>query len=369
MVADRILVVDDEPGVRSALEGILADEGFEVRVAASGEEGLAALSRERFDAVLLDVWLPGMDGLEALERMKAIRPDAEVVMISGHGTIETAVRATKLGAFDFVEKPLSLERTLLVLRNALRQQRLERSNRHLLEQLSRETEITGDSPAAVRLRAEVDAAALADAPVLIVGEPGSGRQTIARRIHARGATLPGPFVELPCQALDAPAARQALFGHAGGDRGRLALAAGGSLFLEEVHRMRADLQADLAAALKARATGRVRPLRLLASTVPAAAGLEPALRPLLDVIRVEVPALRERRADIPALAERFLIRAAGEYARPPRRLMPGCREALAARGWPGNLEELRELMDRLAREPGPAEVDAADLPAPPDQPS
>ena len=150
---ERILVVDDEPGVRSVLEGILRDEGYQVATAASGEEGLEALEASSFDAVLLDVWLPGKDGLETLLQLRERRIDAEVVMISGHGTIDTAVRATKLGAFDFIEKPLSLEKTLLVLRNALTQRRLMRRNWRLLEQLSRDTEILGESPAAQTLRA------------------------------------------------------------------------------------------------------------------------------------------------------------------------------------------------------------------------
>ena len=234
MTAERILVVDDEPGVRSALEAILADEGFDVTTVESGEAGLEALDRGSFDAVLLDVWLPGIDGLDTLRRMRELNRDVEVVMISGHGTIETAVRATKLGAFDFVEKPLSLDQTLLVLRNALRQRRLQRSNRQLLEQVTRDTEIFGNSAAAVELREMVQMAATADAPVLICGERGSGRETVARRIHAAGRRPDGPFVEIPCGALDAQAADRALSGEQGG---RIALAEGGSLFLEDVGRL------------------------------------------------------------------------------------------------------------------------------------
>src|SRR5262245_33787395 len=210
MAAENILVIDDEPGVRDALEDILRDEGFTVATAASGEEGLEALEVNKFDAVLLDVWLPGIDGLETLIRLRQRHVDSEVVMISGHGTIETAVRATKLGAFDFVEKPLSLERTLLVLRNALRQRWLEKRNRRLVEQLNRDTEIVGHSAAAQRLRAEVGAAATSDAPVLICGERGSGREAVARRIHSTGPRAGEAFVDLPCGALDAQAGAGAL---------------------------------------------------------------------------------------------------------------------------------------------------------------
>src|SRR5262245_31209974 len=212
MAHERILVVDDEPGVRTALEGILRDEGFDVATASSGEEGLERLSEREADAVLLDVWLPGIDGIETLMELRERGIDTEVAMISGHGTIETAVRATKLGAFDFIEKPLSLERILLVLRNALRQRRLEHRNRRLLEQLDRDTEVLGSSSAAQALRGRITAAAGSDAPVLLCGEPGSGRETAARRIHASGPRSGEAFVGVACAVLDPLDAEQALWG-------------------------------------------------------------------------------------------------------------------------------------------------------------
>lgn len=343
-MADRILVVDDEPGVRSALEGILGDEGFDVSTAESGEAGLEAVEDASFDAVLLDVWLPGIDGIETLKRMRETRVDAQIVMISGHGTIETAVRATKLGAFDFVEKPLSLEKTLLVLRNALRQRRLERTNLRLLEQLARDTEITGDSPAARRLRHEVEVAATSDGPVLIAGETGSGRETVARRIHAAASRADAPFVEVPCGALDAAAGEAALFGQA--DRpGRVDLARGGTLFLEDVDRLEASLQRRLAAALSPRERA-ARGLRVVASCAPAAE-LDPELRQCLDVVRIDVPPLRERREDVPFLAERFMRELSREYGRDPKRLEPDGLAALLAHDWPGNVRQLRNVVERL----------------------
>jgi two-component system nitrogen regulation response regulator NtrX len=357
MAGERILVVDDEPGVRAALVSILADEGFEVGSAGSGEAGLAAAEREPYDAVLLDVWLPGIDGLETLQRLRERRPDVEVVMISGHGTIDTAVRATKLGAFDFVEKPLSLEKTLLVLRNALRQRRLEQRNRRLLDQLSRETEVVGRSAAAERLRREVEIAAGSDAPVLVCGEPGSGRESVARRIHSAGAAAERPFVEVPARALDAVAAAAALFGGPG-QPGRLALAAGGSLFLDGADGLEPDLQRRLAEQLAADGA----PPRLIATTTEAGA-LEPSLLRHVDVVRIEVPALRERREDIAVLAERFMGDLAREYARPPKRLAPDCLAALTAHDWPGNVRELRNLVERLLLfSPGDV-VGLRDLPA------
>ncbi len=345
MAGERILVVDDEPGVRAALTSILSDEGFQVVSAESGEQGLEVVLRERFDAVLLDVWLPGIDGLETLQRMRDRRFDAEVVMISGHGTIETAVRATKLGAFDFVEKPLSLEKTLLVLRNALRQRRLEQRNRTLLEQLARATEIVGQSAAAETLRREVDIAASTDAPVLILGERGSGRETAARRIHAAGRNPDGPFVEVPAGALDLPAAEGALFGSAG-QPGRVELAAGGTLFIENADRLAPELQGRLAERLgrapRAGAAGRV-----IASVQSDPPRLEAALLQAVDVVRIRVPALRERREDIAVLAERFMRRLAREYGRPPKRLGADALAALVSYAWPGNLLELENLIERL----------------------
>jgi two-component system nitrogen regulation response regulator NtrX len=357
---ERILVVDDEPGVRAALEGILADEGFRVLGVATGEAGLEALSREAFDAVLLDVWLPGLDGLETLERLRERHVDVEVVMISGHGTIDTAVRATKLGAFDFVEKPLSLERTLLVLRNALRQRRLERRNRQLLEQLGRETEIAGRSASADRLRRELEAAAGSTAPVLICGEPGTGREAVARRIHARGAAPDGPFVELPCAALDAEAAQAALSGQRG-ERGRLELAAGGTLFLANVDHLGRGLQRKLAETLREQAK-QAAPARPMASAGPEPAAVEGSLRQVLQVISIAVPALRERREDIPLLAEGFMSDLAREYGRSPKRFSPDSLAALKAHHWPGNVRELRNVVERLLLFTAGEIIEAQDLP-------
>jgi two-component system nitrogen regulation response regulator NtrX len=357
---ERILVVDDEPGVRTVLEAILRDEGYSVVSAGSGEEGLEAFGADRFDAVLLDVWLPGIDGLETLVRLRELRHDAEVVMISGHGNIETAVRATKLGAFDFVEKPLSLEKTLLVLRNALRQRRLEQRNRRLLEQLVLDTEVLGVSPAVAQLRADVAAAAGTEAPVLVCGERGCGRETVARRIHSGGPRAGEAFVHVPCAALDAEAADEALFG-AAGSAGRIALADRGTLFLEDVERLDRALQARLAPRVDARpALG--PDVRWLASTGPDPFEVEPSLRERLDVVRIRVPALRDRREDVPLLAERYMLGLAREYGRPAKRFAPRCLAALTSWAWPGNVRELRNLVERLLLLAPGEVVEVADLP-------
>ncbi len=357
-MADRILVVDDEPGVRAALEGILEDEGFEVRTVESGEEGLAALETDSFDAVLLDVWLPGIDGLETLIQLRDRRIDSEVVMISGHGTIDTAVRATKLGAFDFIEKPLSLEKTLLVMRNALRQRRLERRNRRLLDQLYRDTEILGRSAVAERLRSEVSAAAASEAPVLVCGERGSGRETIARRIHGTGRRSAEAFVAVPCAALGDTAAKNALFGD---DGGRLQLARGGTLFLDDLDALASGLQDRLAGVLESR-TESSPDVRVLASTGPEPSGLRPALRQRVEVIRIDLPPLRERREDVPLFLERFMRDLSREYGRPEKKLGQEALSALVSHPWPGNIRELRNLAERLILMAAGEVVQVKDLP-------
>ncbi len=362
MAGERILIVDDEPGVRAALTGILRDEGFEVASAGSGEDGLVALGEERFDAVLLDVWLPGKDGLETLVELRERRIDAVVVMISGHGTIETAVRATRLGAFDFIEKPLSLERTLLVLRNALRQRHLEARNRRLLDQLDRDTEILGTSSAVERTRAGIAAAAASDAPALLVGEPGSERERVARRIHASGDRSGEAFVAVPCAALDPVGAAEALLGTAASP-GRIALAARGTLFLEDVHALDAHVQLRLAAYL-ASTDARVADVRLLVGIDPKPSQLTPPLARVLDVLRVEIAPLRERRSDVPLLAQRLLQDLCAEYGRPRKRFSPEALRALVGYDWPGNLRELRNVVERLVLLGIGEVIEARELPEP-----
>src|SRR5215510_12575476 len=198
---ESILVVDDEAGVRSSLAGILGDEGYQVSSVESGEAALEALEVRRFDLLLLDVWLPKMDGLETLSRVRTLDPELPVVVISGHGTIETAVKAVRMGAQDFVEKPLSLEKTLVVVRNALRQRRLEVENRALKEQVEQRHVMVGESAALDRLRAEIAQAAPTNGRALIFGENGTGKELVARSIHARSLRASGPFVEVNCAAI------------------------------------------------------------------------------------------------------------------------------------------------------------------------
>src|SRR5579872_443704 len=253
-----ILIVDDEPGVRSALTGVLEDEGYAVEAVASGEACLDRLTRGPVDLILLDVWLPGIDGLTTLARLRERETDAQVVLISGHGNIESAVRAIKMGAFDFVEKPLSLEKTVLVIANAVRQRRLEAENRELRATVGRRHTIVGDSYAMGQLLEQVAMAAPTNGRVLIYGENGTGKELVARTIHMRSRRMKGPFIEVNCAAIPEELIESELFGHMKGAftgavsdrRGKFELADGGTLFLDEIGDMSVKTQAKVLRALQ-----------------------------------------------------------------------------------------------------------------------
>ena len=366
MASSRILIVDDEQGVRSSVSAILRDEGFEVETAASGEECLGIVNDRAFEAILLDVWLPGKDGLDTLKSLRRSGVDASVIMISGHGTIETAVRATKLGAHDFVEKPLSLEKRLLTLRNALRAKKLEEKNRLLREELRRDAELVGSSAGIQRLREQIEQAAPTGAGVLILGEHGAGKELVARLVHARSPRSDEAFVEVPCSAIPAEAIIAELFGRAGaegggGRKGRLELASEGTIYLQEVEALPLEAQQRLLRALE---SGRfllqdghvalAADARPIAATtrdlaIEAAAGrFREDLYSKLSVVTMRVPPLRERGEDVALLVEHFLEKYAREYGRPRKRVEPAAMEALMRYGWPGNVRELRNLVERLA---------------------
>src|SRR6187402_3014277 len=242
MAHSNILIVDDEPGVRSALGGVLRDEGYEVDAVDSGESCLERLGRQAYDVVVLDIWLPGIDGLATLARMRERQVESQVVMISGHGNIESAVRAIKMGAFDFVEKPLSLEKTVLVVRNALHQRRLEAENRALRARVDRHQSLIGESYAMRQLREQVAMAAPTNGRVLIYGENGTGKELVARTIHALSRRRSAAFVEVNCAAIPEELIESELFGHVRGAftgavadrRGKFELADGGTIFLDEI---------------------------------------------------------------------------------------------------------------------------------------
>jgi two-component system, NtrC family, nitrogen regulation response regulator NtrX len=363
-----ILVVDDEPGVRSALGGVLRDEGYTVEAVSSGEACLERMTRGAVDLIVLDVWLPGMDGLATLARLRERQVDAQVVLISGHGNIESAVRAIKMGAFDFVEKPLSLEKTVLVIRNALRQRRLEAENRDLRARVDRTQTIVGDSFAMRQLQEQVAMAAPTNGRVLIYGENGTGKELVARAIHALSRRRASGFVEVNCAAIPEELIESELFGHVRGAftgavadrRGKFEVADGGTIFLDEIGDMSVKTQAKVLRVLQEQTmdavggTTRIKvDARVLAATNKdlqaeiRAGRFREDLYFRLNVIPIFVPPLRERQDDIPLLADHFMAEFAREYG---RRVKSFDREAvtvLQRYAWPGNVRELRNVIERL----------------------
>jgi len=381
-MTSSVLIVDDELGVRTALSGVLRDEGYAVEAVDSGEACLDRTLRASFDVIILDIWLPGMDGLSTLARLQERRVDAPVVMISGHGNIESAVRAIKMGAFDFVEKPLSLEKTVLVVANAVRQRRLEAENRELRATVGRRHTIVGDSYAMGQLLEQVAMAAPTNGRVLIYGENGTGKELVARTIHMRSRRMKGPFIEVNCAAIPEELIESELFGHMKGAftgavsdrRGKFELADGGTLFLDEIADMSVKTQAKVLRALQEQVvepvggTASVKvDVRVIAATnkdLPTeirAGRFREDLYFRLNVVPIFVPPLRDRDSDVPVLAEHFMAEFAREYGRRPKKLDAGAATGLRAYRWPGNVRELRNVIERLMiMVPGDT-ITAADL--------
>ncbi|HVH25653.1 MAG TPA: sigma-54 dependent transcriptional regulator [Vicinamibacterales bacterium] len=363
-----ILIVDDEPGVRTALTGVLRDEGYAVEAVATGEACLDRVTRGPVDLIVLDVWLPGMDGLATLARLRERQVDAQIVLISGHGNIESAVRAIKLGAFDFVEKPLSLEKTVLVVRNALRQRRLEMENLALRARVDRHETMIGESDGMRQLREQVAMAAPTNGRVLIYGENGTGKELVARTIHALSRRRNSAFVEVNCAAIPDDLIESELFGHVRGAftgavadrRGKFELADGGTIFLDEIGDMSLKTQAKVLRVLQEQTlepvggTTSVRvDARVLAATNKdlqteiRAGRFREDLYFRLNVVPIFVPALRDRQEDIPLLAEHFMSAFAQEYGRRVKTFDAGAMAVLQRYPWPGNVRELRNVIERL----------------------
>jgi two-component system, NtrC family, nitrogen regulation response regulator NtrX len=367
-MSQSILIVDDESGIRQSLTALLREEGYQVDAAASGEECLEAVRRKSFSLVLLDVWLPGMDGLATLQKLRQQDAPPMVVMISGHGTIETAVRATKLGAFDFIEKPLSLGKIILAVKNALVFLRLERENTRLRAQLEERHQILGDSVPMKALRQQIALTAPTNGRVLIYGESGTGKELVAHALHAQSLRNAMPFVELNCAAIPEELIESELFGHRKGsftgateDKvGKLQKADGGTLFLDEVADMSLKTQSKVLRVLEEQ---RVEPLgssdtvivdvRVIAATNKlleeeiARNAFREDLFYRLNVIPFYVPALRDRTEDIPVLARHFLVMFSEAYGKKTKELGDGAMEVLLRHPWPGNVRELRNLIERL----------------------
>jgi two-component system nitrogen regulation response regulator NtrX len=363
-----ILIVDDEAAIRESLQGILEDEGYTALVSASGEDCLDQLRRASVDVVLLDVWLTGIDGLEVLEKIRTFEDPPEVIMISGHGTIETAVRATKLGAYDFAEKPLSLDKTLILVKNAIEARRLRHDNRDLRKQLQAKSVIAGDSVPMKALRQQIAVMAPTNGRVLIYGESGTGKELVANAIHIQSLRKEEMFVEVNCAALPEDLIDSELFGHrkssfpgATADKeGKFQKADHGTLFLDEVGDMSLKTQAKVLRTLEQQRfvpVGSDDPVtvdvRVIASTNKdleeeiAKGNFREDLFYRLNVIPFVVPPLRERKEDIPLLARHFLKEFASAYGRRPRDITDDAIESLMRYSWPGNVRELRNVIERI----------------------
>jgi two-component system nitrogen regulation response regulator NtrX len=365
---NHILIVDDENEIRESLEGILGEEGYVVTTAATAEEGLTLIRDAAYEVVLLDIWLPDRDGLDVLKDIQTLEARPEVIIISGHGTIETAVRATKLGAFDFLEKPLSLDRTLILLKNAIDARRLRHENQEFHRQLNANTPITGESVPIKALRQQIGLMAPTNGRVLIFGESGCGKELIARAIHAGSPRCDRVFIELNCAAIPEDFIESELFGYRHGavpgealeKRGTFERADGGTLFLDEVGDMSLKMQAKV---LRALDEGRFTPVgatspvqvdvRVIAATNKdleeeiARGNFREDFFYRLNVIPFFVPPLRERKEDIPLLAREFLREFGREYGRPRIEISEDAVASLQQYHWPGNVREFKNVIERV----------------------
>ncbi|HMH82997.1 MAG TPA: sigma-54 dependent transcriptional regulator [Gemmatimonadales bacterium] len=364
----RVLVVDDEKGIREALQQLLEYEQIEVQACASGSEALQRYPEFRPHLVFLDVKMQGMDGLETLRKLREIDPHAQVVMISGHGSIQTAVEATQLGAYDFLEKPLDTDRILLTLRNALQHVDLASENVRLKAEVHAQYEIVGTSRGVKQVIERLEKVAPTPARVLITGENGTGKELVARAIHLLSSRARGPFVEVNCAAIPTELIESELFGHVKGsftgafaDRaGKFELADGGTLFLDEIGDMSLSAQAKVLRALEEGVISRVGSgktqevdVRVVAATNKdlkaeiAAGRFREDLLYRLNVVPIEVPPLRARRADVPQLVEHFVGQLGRAGGLQPKPFAPEAVQRLAAHDWPGNIRELRNAVERL----------------------
>ncbi|MBI1848831.1 MAG: sigma-54-dependent Fis family transcriptional regulator [Planctomycetes bacterium] len=364
----HVLIVDDEEAIRDSLEMILAYEHYVVNLAANGREAMEVLEREPIDVVLLDIKMPDKDGIEVLGEIRAKRPECPVIMISGHGTIETAVEATKKGAFDFLAKPLDRDRVLVTLRNAIRQTELERQNRLLKAEVDSGFEILAESPAMLQILATIDRVARTDARVLVSGENGTGKELVARRVHFRSGRT-GPFVDVNCAAIPGQLIESELFGHERGaftganalKKGKFELADKGTLFLDEIGDMSLEAQAKVLRVLEQQRIQRVGgqssiqvDVRVVAATnkdlpkAVKAGAFREDLFYRLNVVPIHVPPLRERREDVAPLAAQLMEDAARRNEIESKKLSAAAVHALERHDWPGNVRELRNVVERLA---------------------
>jgi two-component system nitrogen regulation response regulator NtrX len=364
-----VMIVDDEEGIRETLSGIFEDEGYDTVAAASGEEAVPLAKDAHPDIVLLDIWLTGMDGLETLKALREFDPDLPIVIISGHASIELAVKATRIGAYDILEKPLSMEKVLLTVYRAIEKRNLERENRALREDLLKKCRMVGDSPKMRQLREQIKMAAVSNSRVLILGESGSGKELVARLLHENSPRADKPFVEVNCAAIPQELIESELFGHEKGSftgafemkRGKFEQASGGTLFLDEIGDMSLQTQAKVLRVMETQEFQRVGgnrnikvDVRIISATNKDLAEevkkdtFREDLYFRLNVIPLKVPPLRERPEDIPALVAYFLETFAAEYGQQPKEITPEAAAILQKYSWPGNIRELKNVLERLA---------------------
>lgn len=384
-MSDTVLIVDDEPSIIQSLHGILADEGFEIMTADGGLKALDIMKETIPDIVLLDIWMPDIDGIETLKRIRELYPGLQVIMISGHGTIETAVRATKLGAYDFIEKPLSLENILLSINNALKYNRLEAELDLFRERDRQRYQISGNSKAINELKDQIKIVAPTDAWILIAGENGTGKELVAHTIHRLSKRNDKPFIEVNCAAIPEDLIESELFGHEKGaftgattmKKGKFDQANDGTLFLDEIGDMSLRAQSKVLRILQEQRFERVGgnrtiivDTRVIAATNKnleeeiAKGAFRDDLYFRLNVIPIRVPPLRERVDDVPELVKEFLEEFSLDTRTEHKLLSPDALELLKKYAWPGNVRELKNLIERMAIMCPGETVEARDIPAP-----
>jgi two-component system nitrogen regulation response regulator NtrX len=380
-----VLIVDDEPSILKTLGGLLSDEGFEVITAPNGYEALKIIDAESPDLVLLDIWMPGIDGIETLKEIRKENPYIQVIIITGHGTIETAVKATKLGAFDLIEKPLSIDKVILSINNALNFRRLEEENRYLRRKTVDKNSIDGHSPVVSALRKQIDAVAPTDSWVLINGENGTGKELVARTIHQLSSRAEYPLIDVNCAAIPEELIESELFGHEKGSFagavtkkiGKFELASNGTIFLDEIGDMSLVTQAKILRVLQEQQFQRVGGSRTLKVSVRVIAASNKDLKNeiasgkfredlfyRINVVPITVPALRDRREDIALLVEMFLFENVKKGLGSPKKITDSALRLLQGYEWPGNVRELKNLLERLTIMVDSDLIDVSDLPSP-----
>jgi len=384
MKANTILVVDDERNIRRSLEMILEGEGYKVTCASSGEEAIDLLKETDFQAALLDIFMPGINGIDALQQMKEYRPDLAVIVISGHGTVQDAVRATRFGAYDFLEKPLSREKVLLSVTHAIEAVGLTQENRTLKKRIEGSYEMVGESPALETIQAQIDRVAPSNGRVLILGESGTGKELIARAVHKNSKRASGPFIKVNCAAIPEELIESELFGSDKGAftgavktrDGKFLQADGGTLFLDEIGDMSLSVQAKVLRALEQGEFERVGgsetikvDVRVLAATNKdlesqvAKGEFREDLFFRLNVVPVTAPPLRDRSDDVPLLVTHFLQQYAEANDFRPKDVAPEAMAMLRDYAWPGNIRELKNMVERLSIMVQDDTIGLADLPS------